>query len=133
MKEALDYIPGRERVQEVTIDMCDPFKKIVREFLSNAKLADEFHVLRLANPMINKVRTEITGDQRSNPVRTLLLRNRHRLKYFERSALDQWLNHNAKSKEIFWYKEALHPLYRTKGVRRASRALTNLTGRMASE
>ncbi len=132
MKEALDYIPGRERVREVTIDMCDPFKKFVREFFPNAKLtADKFHVLRLANPMINKARTEITGDQRSNPVRTLLLRNRHRLKYFEKSALDQWLNHHAKLKEIYWYKEALHQLYRTRGLRRASRALTNLTDRMA--
>lgn len=132
MKDHLDYIPGRERVREVTIDMCDPFKKFVREFFPNAKLtADKFHVLRLANPMINKARTEITGDQRSNPVRTLLLRNRHRLKYFEKSALDQWLNHHAKLKEIYWYKEALHQLYRTKGFERASRALTNLTDRMA--
>lgn len=132
MKDALEYIPGRERVREVTIDMCDPFKKFVREFFPNAKLtADKFHVLRLANPMINKARTEITGDQRSNPVRTLLLRNRHRLKYFEKSALDQWLELHAKLKEIYWCKEALHQLYRTKGLRRASRALTNLTDRMA--
>lgn len=132
MKDALNYIPGRERVREVTIDMCDPFKKFVREFFPNAKLtADKFHVLRLANPMLNKARTEITGDQRSNPVRTLLLRNRHRLKYFEKSAIDQWLSYHPKLKEIYWYKEALHKLYRTKGLRRASRALTNLTDQMA--
>lgn len=132
LKEQLDYIPGRERVEEVAIDMCDPFKKFVREFFPNAKLtADKFHVLRLANPMINKARTEITGDQRSNPVRALLLRNRHRLKYFEKSALDQWLEAYPKMKEIYWFKEALHQLYRTKGFDRASRAMTNLTDRMA--
>jgi transposase len=85
----------------------------------------------LANPLINKARTEITGDQRSNPVRTLLLRNRHKLKYFEKSALDKWLDHHPKLKEIYWYKEALYKLYRTKGVRRASRALINLTDQMA--
>lgn len=132
LKEALAYIPGRERVKEVSLDMCDPFKKFAREFFPNAKLiADKFHVLRLANPLINKARTEITGDQRSNPVRTLLLRNRHKLKYFEKSALDKWLDHHPKLKEIYWYKEALHKLYRTKGVRRASRALINLTDQMA--
>ena len=132
LKESLDYIPGRERVEEVTIDMCDPFKKFVREFFPNAKLtADKFHVLRLANPMINKARTEIIGDQRSNPVRTLLLRNRHRLKYFEKSALDQWLVHHPKMKEIYWYKEMLYQFYRTKGFDKASRAFTNLTDRMA--
>ena len=132
LKESLEYIPGRERVEEVTIDMCDPFKKFVREFFPNAKItADKFHVLRLTNPMINKARTEITGDQRSNPVRVLLLRNRYRLKYFEKSALDLWLNHHPKMKEIYWFKEMLYQFYRTKGFNRATRAFTNLTDRMA--
>ncbi len=132
LKDQLDYIPGRERVTQVVIDMCDPFKKFVREFFPNAALtADKFHVLRLANPMLIRARTEITGDQRSNPVRVLLQRNRHRLKYFEKSALDQWLNHYPKMKEIYWFKESLYQLYRTKGFNKASRALINLTDRMA--
>ncbi len=132
LKTQLDHIPGRERVQDVTIDMCDPFKKFVREFFPNAKItADKFHVLRLTNPMINSARTEITGDQRKNPVRKLLLRNRHNLLYFEKSALDQWLNYYPKMKEIYWFKESLYQLYRTKGFNKASRALINLTDRMA--
>lgn len=132
MKDALDYIPGRERVEEVTIDMCDPFKKFVREFFPNAKItADKFHVLRLTNPMINKARTEITGDQRTNPVRKLLLRNRHDLKYFEKSALDLWLNGYPKMKEIYWFKEGLYKFYRTKGFEKASKALIKLTDQMA--
>lgn len=132
LKHALDYIPGRERVAEVTIDMCDPFKKFVGEFFPNAKLtADKFHVLRLTNPMLNKARIEITKDQRSNPVRTLLLRNRHRLQYFEKSALDQWLEMHPKMKEIYWFKEMLYKFYRTKGFVRASRAFTNMTDQMA--
>jgi len=54
--------PGRERVKQAVIDMCDPFKKFVREFFPNANItADKFHVLRLLNPAINKARTEITG------------------------------------------------------------------------
>ncbi len=132
LKDQLSYIPGRERVEEVTIDMCDPFKKFVREFFPNAKLtADKFHVLRLTTPMINKARIEITNDKRSNPVRKLLLRNRKKLKYFEKSALDVWLESYPKMKEIYWYKESLYQLYRTKGFDRASVALTNLTDKMA--
>jgi transposase len=132
LKTQLDYIPGRENVKNVCIDMCDPFKKFVREFFPNAELtADKFHVLRLANPMINRARTEITGDQRSNPVRKLLLRNRHNLLYYEKSALDQWLDHHSKMKEIYWFKEALYQLYRTNGYDKARRALINLTDRMA--
>ena len=81
--------------------------------------------------MINTARTEITGDRRKNPVRKLLLRNRHNLLYFEKSALDQWLNFYPKMKEIYWFKESLYQLYRTKGFNKASRALINLTDRMA--
>jgi transposase len=132
LKDQLDYIPGRERVQHAVIDMCDPFKKFVREFFPNADLtADKFHVLRLINPAINRARTEITGDKRSNPVRTLLLRNRHRLQYYERNALDQWLNDHHKLKEIYWFKESIYQLYRTRGFNKASRAFTKLTDQMA--
>jgi transposase len=132
LKDQLDYIPGRERVEEVVIDMCDSFKKFVREFFPNAKLtADKFHVLRLITPMINKARMEITGDKRTNPVRLLLLRNRHDLQYYERNALDQWLLEHPKLKEIYWYKEALHRFYRTKGLKKAQSAFTKLTDQMA--
>lgn len=132
LTEQLNHIPGRENVRNATIDMCDPFKKFIKDFFPNAKItADKFHVLRLANPMLIRARTEITGDQRSNPVRILLQRNRHKLKYFEKSALDQWLNLYPKMKEIYWYKESLYQLYRTKGFEKAARALTKLTDRMA--
>lgn len=132
LTEQLSHIPGRENVQDVTIDMCDPFKKFIKEFFPNAKItADKFHVLRLTNPMINRARTEITGDQRTNPVRKLLLRNRHSLLYYEKTALDQWLDGYPKMKEIYWFKESLYQLYRTKGYDKASRALINLTDRMA--
>ena len=132
LKMQLDHIPGRERVENAVIDMCDPFKKFIKEFFPNASItADKFHVLRLTNPMINRARTEITGDQRSNPVRKLLLRNRYNLLYYEKSALDQWLNHHPKMKEVYWFKEALYQLYRTKGYDKAARALINLTDRMA--
>lgn len=132
LKTQLNYIPGRERVEEVVIDMCDSFKKFVKEFFPNAKLtADKFHVLRLITPMINKARMEITGDKRSNPIRKLLLKNRPDLKYYERTALDLWLLEHPKLKEIYWFKEALHRLYRTKGFLKAHRAFTKLTDRMA--
>jgi len=128
----LDYIPGRERVQEAVIDMCDPFKKFVREFFPNANItADKFHVLRLITPSINRARTEITGDKRSNPIRVMLLKNRPKLKYFERNALDLWLKDHDKLRELYWFKEKLHRLYRTRGFNKASRAFNKLTDLMA--
>ncbi len=83
--------------------------------------------------MINKARVEITGDQRSNPVRRLLLFNgKKRLEYFERRALQQWLEHHPKIKELYHYKEALHALYRCRGYNRARAALIRLLDHMAS-
>lgn len=126
------HVPGRERVQNVVLDMSDPFKNFAKEFFPQARLvADHFHVVRLLNPVINKARKEITGDQRSNPVRRLLLFNGKRLEYFERRALYQWLDHHPKLKEIYHFKEALHGLYRCRGYNRARRALIALLDRMA--
>jgi len=125
-------VRGRERVKNVVLDMSDPFKKFAKEFFPQARLvADHFHVVRLLNPMINKARTEITGDQRSNPVRKLLLMNGKRLEYFERRALYEWLDHHPRLKELYHFKEALHGLYRCRGYDRARRALIGLLDRMA--
>lgn len=132
LQEDLNHIPGRERVEKVVLDMSDPFKKFAKEMFPQAKLvADHFHVIRLLNPVINKSRTEITGDKRSNPARKLLLMNGKRLEYFERRALHQWLDHHPKLKEIYHFKEALHGLYRCHGYDRARRAFINITDRMA--
>jgi transposase len=132
LSENLAQIPGRERVKEVALDLCDPFKKFAREMFPNARIvADHFHVVRLLNPALNKARTEITGDKRSHPGRRLLLMNGSRLEYFERQALHQWLEHHPKLKEVYFFKEAIHRLYRIRGQNKAARALTKLTDRMA--
>jgi transposase len=130
--EQLKWIEGRENVRNVVLDLCDPFKKFAKEHFPNAELvADKFHVLRLITPAINVRRKEITGDQRSNPVRKLLLRNGHTLKYFEKRALWEWLEHHPVMKEVYFYKEALHRFYRIRGFEKAARALTALTDQMA--
>lgn len=132
MTHDLAHIEGRENVKNVIVDLCDPFKKFARDNFPNAEIiADKFHVLRLLTPAINIRRKEITGDKRSNPVRKLLLRSRHRLKYFERSALDKWLEENPTIREVYTFKEALHRFYRIRGFTKASTALTKLTDAMA--
>ena len=132
LSQNLNHIHGRERVKEVALDLCDPFKKFAKEMFPNARIvADHFHVVRLLNPALNKARTEITGDKRSHPGRRLLLLNGSKLEYFERKALWQWLDHHPKLKELYIFKEAIHRLYRTRGYNKAARALTNLTDQMA--
>lgn len=130
--EQLNWIEGKENVKNVVLDMCDAFKKFATDHFPNAQItADKFHVLRLITPALNSRRKEITGDKRSNPVRKLLLRNGHNLKYFERNALKIWLDENPVIKEVYFYKEALHRFYRIRGYEKASRALIKLTDQMA--
>lgn len=133
LEAALGYIPGRENVQWAVLDMCDPYRNFIRNFFPNARLvADKFHVLRLLTPHINRQRRLITGDRRSAIIRRLLLRNRPSLEHRQRWAVATWLDQHPVLRELYQYKEALHSLYRIRGIGRADAALTALTDRMAA-
>ncbi|MGZ3710257.1 MAG: ISL3 family transposase [Bdellovibrionota bacterium] len=132
LEYALSSIPGRENVELVSLDMSDSYKSFVKGFFPNAKMvADKFHVLRLLNGHINRRRKDITGDVRKSPVRKLLLRNRRNVNYFERLALDRWLDLHPDLKEIYLWKENLCSLYRCVGIRWATRKLQKMLDMMA--
>jgi transposase len=132
LEVALAYIPGRENVRHVVLDLCDPFKNFARSFFPNASLvADKFHVLRLLSPAINKRRKAITGDRRSLEVRRWLLRNGKDLHPIQRFSLNRWLDGFPELQEVYHAKEALHGFYRIRGQRRAEYAFTALTDRFA--
>jgi len=124
---ALGHIPGRENVKTVVCDLADPYKSFAQRFFPNAQIvADKFHVLRLLHPAINRHRKAITGDKRNLPGRKLLLANGKKLSREVRWALARWLERHSTLRELYDAKEALHRLYRTRGYRRAGRALTKL-------
>lgn len=132
LRNKLDSIPGRENVRNVVLDLSDTYKSFAKDFFPNAKIiADKFHVLRLLVPHINRRRKQVTGDQRSNPLRKLLLRPGHTLKYYERGALRDWLKDHPELAELYAYKEALNRFYRIRGKNRAARILIKLTDQMA--
>lgn len=125
-------VKGRENVRNVIIDMSDTYRSFVREQFPNARIiADKFHVLRLLTPALNKRRVAIAGDKRFTPLRKLLLRPRHKLHYFERDAIDRWLEQHPDLRDIYTAKNALYNFYRIKGVRRAGIALTKFTDWLA--
>jgi transposase len=132
LEKGVHHIKGRENVQNVVIDLSDPYKYFVKNYFPNAKIiADKFHVLRLLNPAINRRRIGITGDKRTLGVRRLLLRNGVKLSFFERSALWRWLDEHPELREVYGYKEALHKLYRCRGYSKARRALILMIDQMA--
>ena len=133
LEAALAYIPGRENVRVVALDMSDVYKGFARRFFPNARLvADKFHVLRLLNPALMRRRKEITGDRRSAALRRLLLRNGFSLDFWQRLDLHRWLDQHPELRELYFAKEALHRFYRTRGIDRASHALRNLAAQWAA-
>lgn len=129
---ALEHIPGRENVRTVAIDMSDPYKSFARRFFPNAVIvADKFHVLRLLSPAINRHRKAITGDQRTNPIRRLLLRNGRDLDARTRWVLRTWLADYPELRELYDAKEALAGFYRIRSFKQAARVFTQLTDRLA--
>ena len=130
--KTIEHIPGRENVKHVVLDLCDGFKNFALSYFYNATLvADKFHVLRLINPAINKYRKEVTGDQRKNPIRFLLLKNRDKLKPEERRAVNRFCRENPLIGEVYRFKQRINGFYKIKGFKQASRILTSITDDMA--
>lgn len=132
LEAGLNDIQGRDNVRWVVMDMCDAFKSFAKNYFKNASfVADKFHVLRLLNPAIMRKRAEITGNRRSAQLRRLLLRSGKKLDPLERGRLQRWLDQHPELNELYHYKEALHGFYRIRGYKRAAKALTAMTDRMA--
>jgi len=110
--------------------MSDAYRGFATRFFPNARLvADKFHVLRLLNPALTQRRIEVTGDRRSIAIRRLLLRNGHALDFWQKLDVQRFLDKHPALREVYLAKEALHALYRTRGIDRATRALERLLQR----
>ena len=127
LQKMLQHIPGRENVKNVAMDLSGSYRSFAKSFFPNAKIiADHFHVVRLMHPAINRMRKEITGDQRKHPLRKMLLKNGFNLKVFERKAIHRWLDSYPQLKEVYMAKEALHRLYRCRGTKKARQCLIKI-------
>lgn len=132
LTEKLAYIENKERVENVCIDMCDPFKNFAREYFPNAKIiADKFHVLRLLSPALLKKRYEIAGTRADLRAKKLLLMSAHKLDYGASLTIFRFLENHPEMKELYSWKERLHGFYRIKGYERAKTAFTLMTDAMA--
>lgn len=122
--ENLKHTLGRENVLNVTIDLSEGFRSLVRALFPNAKItADRFHVERLLIPAINKRRKQLAGDRRTNPIGNLLLRSGHNLQFVERIVVERWLQNEKELKTIYQFKERIKTFYRIRGYERAKTAM----------
>lgn len=132
LKSSLNYIPERERVKNVVMDLSTTYRSFAKEFFPNARvIADKFHVVRLLNTALNKYRKQITGHRKGLRLRKLLLTNSKKLDYFTRRDLEKWLEGYPVLREVYYAKESLHKLYRCKGFGWARSVLIKLTDTLA--
>tara|TARA_Y100000031_G_scaffold62281_1_gene70114 strand:- start:42 stop:1223 length:1182 start_codon:yes stop_codon:yes gene_type:complete len=131
LKQCLAYIPGRERVRNITMDLSPTYKSFASEFFPNAKItADKFHVIRLPNRILDIYRNKVFKNKRLR-LRKYLLMDSRKMDHWKRFEFQRELKNYPELNEIYWVKEWIHKLYRCKGRKWAARSLTKLTDMLA--
>lgn len=134
---SIEDISGRENVKNVIVDLSPTFRSFATDYFPNAILiADKFHVVKLMHPLIHELRRKTIEDnqiekKRGNPIVKLLLKYRKKLRYYERSVIDKFLELSSDLKELYWYQQRLYRFYRIKGYNKARSVFIKLMDDMA--
>ena len=102
----------RENIKEVSVDMWGGFEKVIKEVFPNALIViDRFHVMKLVNKALNKIRLllELKGLKNCR----LLLKNGKDLIPEEKEELRQLLNQSPCLSIAYELKEKLRHIYET--------------------
>ncbi len=102
----------RENVKEVSVDMWGGFQKVIKEIFPNALIViDRFHVMKLVNKALNKIRLLL--DLKGLKNRYLLLKNGEDLTETEKQDLKELLNNSPCLSIAYELKEELRDIYET--------------------
>ena len=102
----------RENIKEVSVDMWGGFEKVIKEVFPNALIIiDRFHVMKLVNKFLNKIRLLLGLKGLKN--RSLLLKNGENLTEEEKRGLQELLNLSPCLSIADELKEELRDIYET--------------------
>lgn len=120
------------KVKVVTMDMWRPYKDAVREALPHAVIAvDKFHVVRLANYAVEKVRKGYKAGLTAKERRRLrndrytLLKRRRDLDVFEAGEIERWSKEFPELIAAYEAKEMFYGIYDADTVQDAKRRYAN--------
>lgn len=124
-----DYLyrlPDRNKIELVAMDMWQPYRDAVQVVLPQAEIIiDKFHVLKLANEAMEKVRKAIRADLSTKQRRGLmhdrfvLLKRQSELTDQEALLLDGWCKNYPLLGEAYRIKEAFFGIYDAQSARDA--------------
>jgi transposase len=125
----LTGLKGKEKVQYVAMDMWKPYKTAVNAVLPQATVViDKFHIVKMANEALEKVRKSMRADLTLKQKRGLmhdrfvLLKRERDLTDKERFNLDGWVQNYPLLGEAYRLKEAFYGIYDAKSQTDALRA-----------
>lgn len=105
-------IEVRAQVTEVSVDMWAGFPKVIKEAFPNAVVViDRFHVMKLVNDTLNKIRRCVGVTAKGS--KYLLLKNNQDLTETDQEQLEQILNQSACLRFAYERKEEFRNIYET--------------------
>lgn len=120
-KTIADYLfrlKDREYVQYVAMDMWRPYREAVQDVLPQANIViDKFHVVKMANEAMEKIRKSLRADLNPKQRRGLmhdrfvLLKRERELSDQERFNLDGWMKNYPLLGEAYRLKEEFFKVY----------------------
>lgn len=120
-KTIADYLfrlKGREDLQYVAMDMWQPYREAVQDVLPQANIViDKFHVVKMANEAMEKIRKSLRADLNPRQRRGLmhdrfvLLKRERELSDQERFNLDGWMKNYPLLGEAYRLKEEFFKVY----------------------
>ena len=111
-------LADKHRVKIVTMDLWSVYRQVVEAELPGRMIvADRFHVVRMANEALERVRKQVRKSlDRSTRLklkdeRFILLTREANLSEKQRELLDDWSAQFPQLGEAYWAKETFHDLY----------------------
>lgn len=114
------------KVKLVTMDMWRPYRDAVSEVTPDAQIiVDKFHVVRMANDAMERVRKVNRGKLKPNQRRDLmhdrfiLLKRQHELNDSEAFTLSHWINNYEDIATAYHLKESFYGIYEARDATEA--------------
>ncbi|BAU44444.1 ISL3 family transposase [Leptolyngbya sp. O-77] len=100
----------RAKVEEVSVDMWGGFPKVVKKVFPNAVVViDRFHVMKLVNEELNKIRRQSGVSDRGS--KFILLKNGKDLTAEEKTKLEEILKRSKRLGKAYEWKEEFRAIY----------------------
>lgn len=122
----LSAISKKQNIRLVTMDMWKPYKDAVDVVIPHADIiVDKFHVVRMANEALDRVRKDLRSSLTSKERRTLkddrfiLLKRHSKLDIHNDLILQSWTGRYNQLGQAYWLKERFFDLWDTASKERA--------------